>query len=142
MYVFSDLEAFCPSINPVPILLSGSVDSATISGDMLSFQCSFEANYIDFKHNVSTYWTIIGPNKQLIRINETNTLGNHSVRVYEDCLLTNRSCCIVTSELTITNVPISLDGVTVMCFAGLSLPNSLKAISNATLSKSHVYTVL
>ena len=121
----------------VPELLNASDASGAINGDTSSFQCFFEADYTYF----ISYWTIMVSNQQFITVtvNETNPLTNFSVRVYQDCLLTIE-CCEVTSELTITNTPISLDSATVTCHAGLPSPNDLIISSDIVLSK-HLYKI-
>ena len=82
-----------------------------------------------------SYWTITGSNQQFIIVNETSPLNNYSVRAYhQDCLLTSE-CCEVTSELTIANIPISLNNATVTCYAGLPSPNNLFINRDIILSK-------
>ena len=112
--------------------------SGAFDGDTSYFECSFEADYTYFM----SYWTITGSNQQLRTLNETNSLNNYSVRVYQDCFSTIE-CCRVTSQLTIINTPISLDNATVQCYAGLPAPNDLIISSDAILSKHNtVYVVV
>ena len=110
--------------------MNASVESGAIDGDTSTFQCTFEANYTYF----ISYWTILGSNQQLMTVNETSLLNDYSVRVYQDCFLTI-GCCDFTSQLTITNTPISLDNATVTCYGGLPSPNDLIISSDAILSK-------
>ena len=126
----------CPSVDPAPILLKGCVDAVTIEGETVTYDCSYEANYTNFKMLVNSYWIVAVPNQQSFHIDENSTIANYSVNVYEDCILNSEPCCQVTSSLHIKHVSALQNGTTVTCYAGmLSQLNNEIINSNANLSE-------
>ena len=125
----------CPSVEPAPVLLRGCVDAATIEGETITYDCSYEANYTNFKLHVNSFWIVVIPSQQPLHIDENSTFANYSVSVLEDCPLNSEPCCQVTSSLHIKHVSVLQNGTTVTCYAGmLSQLNNEIINSSANLS--------
>ncbi|XP_065920286.1 uncharacterized protein [Dysidea avara] len=119
-FVFIDVKGpkVCPSvINSQLQFMKKCADVETIEGESVTYDCSYEADYTDFEHNVSSYWKVEIPNQQPIHVDRNSNHINYSVRVYGDCISKNKTCCKVTSSLTINNVSILQNGTKVSCIA-------------------------
>ena len=124
----------CPSVDPTPLLLKGCVDSVAVDKDIITYSCSFEANYTKFVTLTENYWKIKKLNHSTITVDDTSTFDKYSITVYQDCVLNNETCCRVTSEISI-NATSEVDNATVICYAGIPILTNYTTNSSAHLSK-------
>jgi len=117
----------CPSW---PKLLSRCADVQTVEGESVTYHCSYEANYDDFEHNVSNYWTVKIPNDdQEIHVDSNSNHTDYSVKIFNDCPIKNEICCKVTSSLMISNISIHQNDIIVHCIVD---PNGSHNTENAS----------
>ena len=133
VFDFASGSKVCPSVDPVPQLLKGCVDSAAVDKDTLLYNCSFEADYMEFKDLTDNFWIINVPNENPLKVSDTSTHDGYSVQVSQDCNEKNETCCSVTTTIEF-NTTKPMDNGTVGCYA--KIPTSIYAAnSSAHLSE-------
>ena len=114
-------------------ITQGCVDSVAVDRDTLLYNCSFEADYKQFRDLTDSFWIINIPNEDPLRLDDTSTYDGYSVQVSRDCDEKNETCCRVTTTIEF-NTTKSMDNGTVACYAKIPA-STYAANSSAHLSE-------
>ena len=128
----------------VPIVCKDSGDVAVplydvtlaVEGDFIQISCLFKGNLAVLGISLTSYWTVT---TQMLNTSYVidNSTDPYRIAVYQTCLTSDGSCCNFTNQLTIQNIPLSLNGDTLTCVESLRTAGHEPAVhtSGTTISK-------
>ena len=113
--------------------------TVTVQGDFIQIGCLFKGNLAVLGFSLTSYWAVTPPpeqkhNKSYIADNSTDP---YRIAVYQTCLTSDGSCCNFTNQLTIQNVPLSLNDNELTCVESLRTTGHEPAVhtNHTTISK-------
>ena len=107
-----------------------------VEGDFIQISFLFKGNVAVLGISLTSYWTVTAKMLNISYVTDNST-DPYRITVYQTCLTSDGSCCNFTNQLTIQNIPLSLNGDTLTCVESLRTAGHEPAVhtSGTTISK-------
>ena len=116
-------------------LLSSSDNQTTVEGEVITFTCAFQKDYIPLKYHVQ--WRVKLQNGSTIIVKDDSSMANYHANI-KNCSYSNSSCCLFIAELSI-NAAMPLNNAMINCTATV---NGTSSSSSSTSYLSEISSYL
>ena len=134
MLIHSSAPIVCKDSGDVAVPLHDV--TLVVEGDLIQISCLFKGNLAVLGISLTSYWTVT---TQMLNTSYVidNSTDPYRMAVYQTCLTDDGSCCNFTNQLTIQNIPLSLNGDTLTCVESLRTAGHEPAVhtSHTIISK-------